>query len=397
MGGSPLIWRSGTLPVRHPARMFLPLLRSAVAAQPGRLDLLRDLVVALRDDRRWTEIVDLLTPLGRSGGLNPELAFELGSAALALDDPTTALAAFDRAIAGGIVNAHRQRAYALEALGREDEARAAARTALHENPHDAKALELVAKDMVLRGEAGALTALCQDLASCGVQSTTLLAFRAMEAGLAGRHAELDALLEPGRWCAWIQLEPGLVDNERLADAILSHPALAPSPAEKPTHGRNLRLEKLASRSEPAIRNFLAVVRQQVDAYVARRIGSPHPLMAQRPDTVRLDGWALVLSEDGRELHHIHPDGWLTAVYYVRTPKAEGDGKPPPGSIVFGPWPPACDHVLPAFPRWHFEPQAGMLLIFPSFMGHHTIPTSVAGARICVALDVVPRQPFPETR
>ena len=395
MGGSPLIWRSGTVPAQHPASLFLPLLRSAVAAQPGRLDLLRDLAVALRDGRRWTEIVDLLTPLSQSGGLNPELAFELGNAALALDDPATALAAFDRAVAGGIVKAHRQRAYALEALGREDEARAAARAALHENPHDAKALEFVAKDMALRGEARALTALCQDLASCGVQSATLLAFRATEAGLAGRHAELDALLEPEQWCAWIQLEPGLVDNERLADAILSHPALAPSPTEKPTDGRNLRLERLARRSEPAIRNLLAVVRQQVDAYVARRIGLPHPLMAQRPDTVRIDGWALVLSEDGRELQHIH--SWLTAVYYVRTPKAEEDGEPPPGAIVFGPWPPSCDHLLSAFPRWHFEPRAGMLLIFPSFMGHHTIPTGVADARLCVALDVVPCQPFPETR
>jgi hypothetical protein len=81
MGATSVMWRSGTLPAQHPARMFLPLLRSAVAAQPGRLDLLRDLAVALRDDRRWTEIVDLLDSLRQSGGLNPELAFELGSAA----------------------------------------------------------------------------------------------------------------------------------------------------------------------------------------------------------------------------------------------------------------------------------------------------------------------------
>ena len=91
----------------------------------------------------------------------------------------------------------------------------------------------------------------------------------------------------------------------------------------------------------------------------------------------------------QEQLHIHPDSWLTAVYYVRVPKSLGDGPLPPGAIHFGPWPPDVDHRVPNFPRWHIEPQAGMLLIFPSCFGHGTVPTRSMEPRISISLNVTP--------
>jgi uncharacterized protein (TIGR02466 family) len=397
MSISSLRWNSGTAPKNHQAKSFLPLLRAAIAVQPERLDLLRDLAVALRDNKCWTEIIELLAPLRLSGRLAPELGFELGYAALAVSDPNLALAALDLAVAGGFGPAFLQRACALDALGQAGEARVAARRALEEDPHDIGALDWVAMDLLGQGEARALRTLCRDLEARGVWSTTLLAFMTAGTALAGDRDALAALLDPELWCARILIDPGLVDPGALAEVILSHPARAPSPAARATRGRNLRVENLASRSEPAIQGLLAVVRHHVDAYVARRAESSHPLMAHRPEAVTLNGWALVLERDGHERHHIHPAGWLTAVYYVRTPKGDGTGEPPPGALVFGAWPSSCDSLPPLFPGWHFEPQAGLLLIFPSFMGHHTIPTNVADARICVALDVMPCQISSESR
>lgn len=36
----------------------------------------------------------------------------------------------------------------------------------------------------------------------------------------------------------------------------------------------------------------------------------------------------------------------------------------------------------------------MLLIFPSFMAHGTVPTGVPDARLCLSLDVIPCDPLP---
>jgi len=197
------------------------------------------------------------------------------------------------------------------------------------------------------------------------------------------------LLNPALWCAQIPLGRDPARDDRVVDTILSHPDIAPSAEGKATRGANLRLTGLARRPEPAIRDLLVDVQREIDAYVAARAQADHPLMAQWPDAVMLDGWALVMADDGHEEQHIHPKGWLTAVYYLRTPKGEGDGTPPPGSIIFGPWPGSSDERLTGFPQWHLEPRAGTLLIFPSFLGHRTTETGTAAQRICVTLDVMP--------
>lgn len=388
-----IVWRTDQPTPRPPARSFLPLLRAAVASRPDRQDLLRDFAVALRDDRRWMEIVDLLSPLVEKGGLTPTLACELARAAIACNQPELALRALDTAVADATPEARRQKILALYALDRIDEARTAATQALDENPSDSTVLDAFANDCLTRGTAEALATVCRRAIDSGVGSTIHLAHLSAALSLTGRTSDVRRLIDPERLCRRIELDSEQVDNEELAQAILTHPALAPSPEIRPTHGRNLRLEGLASVEHPAIRNLLAVVRRQVDEYLAERFTMPHPLIARRPQTAWLQGWALVLSEDGHEETHIHPQGWLTVVYYARVPTSESEGaerdSPPPGSLVFGPWPPSIGEALPDFPRWSVEPQEGTLLIFPSFFGHGTIPTGLSESRICVALDVFP--------
>lgn len=391
--GPQIVWRTDQPTRRPPARSFLPLLRAAVAARPDRPDLLRDLTVALRDDRRWAEIHDLLSPLAEKGGLTPALACELAQAAIACDQPDLALRVLAPEIAGTARDARRQRVLALYALNRIDEARTAAAQVLDENPSDSMVLGAFANDCLTHGAAEDLAGLCRGAIDGGVGSTLHLAYLSAALSLAGRTSDVVRLIDPEYLCRRIELDSGLIDNEELTQAILTHPALAPSPETKPTYGRNLRLEGLASVEHPAIRNLLAVVRRQVDDYLAERLNAPHPLIAHRPQTARLQGWALVLSDDGHEETHIHPQGWLTVVYYARVPTSETRGAereaPRPGSLAFGPWPRFIGESVPDFPRWRVEPQDGTLLIFPSFLGHGTIPTGVGEPRICVALDVLP--------
>ncbi|WP_173012603.1 putative 2OG-Fe(II) oxygenase [Niveispirillum sp. SYP-B3756] len=363
-----------------------------MATRPDRSDLLRDLVVALRDDQRWAEIFDLLSPRIEEGGLTLTLRQELAQAAIACEQPELALKVVDAAVDGTEPELRRQRILALYALGRIEEARMAAVQRLNEKPGDGTVLGAFANDCLTRGNAEALAAICWKAIDGGVGSTVHLAYLSAALSLAGPMSDARRLVDFDRLCRRVELDSTQVDNEELAQAILMHPALAPSPEIRPTHGRNLRLEGLAGVKHPAILNLLAIVRRQVDEYLAERFNEQHPLIANRPKTAWLQGWALVLSNDGHEETHIHSQGWLTVIYYARVPQGvspNADTDAPPGSLTFGPWPPSIGGSRPDFPHWHVKPREGTLLIFPSFFGHGTVPTGVGDPRICVALDVIP--------
>jgi len=280
-------------------------------------------------------------------------------------------------------------AAALLRLGRADTALDLAREVLARDPRSDPALAIAADAMLRQGDAAGLIALLDDLAARQAPSTTWLACRANALAAAGDHEALAGLIDRERWCVPAMIGGG-VDHDRLADAILSHPALATSPRNRATHGLNQRLDGLAGRGDPVIDSALALVRRRLQAYVEERRDLPHPLMAHRPAAAMLQGWALVTSEDGHEARHVHPTSWLTAVYYVRVPATEPRAAgPPPGSVVFGPWPAEMHPCADMAPGWHVEPRAGMLLIFPSFLAHRTVPTAVPEPRLCLSLDVIP--------
>jgi uncharacterized protein (TIGR02466 family) len=364
-------------------------LRSALGAHPERLDLLRDLANALRNDGRPDEVVAMLAPLDRARRLTPELALALGAAAAAGNEPESAISPLEAAAAGGAPQAYRELAFLFHRLGRYADAVAPARAALHHDPWDDGALEMAARALIHQDDAEGLRTLCQELAAQGVGTATLLAFRAVAAALARRHDELVMLVDRGQWCAQSIVGPGCIDNDQLADEILSHPSLSPSAEYTAARGGNLRLDELERRQSRAIWKLLHHIRREVDAYVAQRRHLTHPLMTCHPDAVMLQGWALVLRDDGHEELHIHPNSWLNAVYYVRVPESLDEGPLPSGAILFGPWPPDLDNQLADFPRWHIEPQAGTLLIFPGSFGHGTVPTRSKESRISVALNVNP--------
>ena len=386
-----MLWKAETTinsyQYKYRAKMYISMLRAAISANPDRLDLRRDLVVALRDDESWTEIINLLALLEESGSLSAELAFELGMAAAQCNEWERAKAAFEIAIAGGISRALLHMAFVFDRLGQGDKALESALRALTENPRDSDALEIAGAQLLNQKEGGALLNLCDDLWRQGGGTASLLAWRGIALAVNGQIGDVDRLVDYDGWCAHAALALDTIDNDRLAETVLRHPDLALSARYQATRGRNLRLENLASRPEPAIRDVLAAIRERIDGYVAARARRDHPVMALKPAVARLQGWALAVIDDGHELMHIHPGGWLTAVYYVRTPEGEEEDA---GSIVFGPWPPEWERRLPAYPGKKIKPRAGDLLIFPSFMGHRTMPTGVADTRLCLVLDVVPQ-------
>ena len=95
----------------------------------------------------------------------------------------------------------------------------------------------------------------------------------------------------------------------------------------------------------------------------------------------------MLAGEGYQAQHMPPSGWLSGVYYVAVPKIAGEGGND-GWIEFGQ--PGPEYHFSAEPDLRLvKPEPGMMVMFPSYMFHRTIPFQSDETRISIAFDVVP--------
>jgi Flp pilus assembly protein TadD len=108
-----------------------------------------------------------------------------------------------------------------------------------------------------------------------------------------------------------------------------------------------------------------------------------------PQHWQLRIWATVLDTSGYQDPHNHPSGWLSGVYYVQVPPGVGlDESDQAGWIEFGrPDPFLRPATMPDLRT--VQPREGLMLVFPSYLWHRTIPFTGNTPRISIAFDVIP--------
>lgn len=144
------------------------------------------------------------------------------------------------------------------------------------------------------------------------------------------------------------------------------------------HGHDL-VERLRARIDDVVTQYIAGMDDD-DA---------HPLFRRRSrNTMYSSSWSSRLSDCGFHANHLHPLGWISSCYYIALPDAVADTEGKQGWIKFGE--PAFDAGFKEPIRRTIQPQAGRLVLFPSYMWHGTIPFHSAQNRTTIAFDVVPR-------
>jgi hypothetical protein len=89
-----------------------------------------------------------------------------------------------------------------------------------------------------------------------------------------------------------------------------------------------------------------------------------------------------LRPGGFHLNHVHPMGWLSSAYYIDVPREQSQD----GWLKFG----EPDMPMPGCSPDHFVvPEPGMLVLFPSYLWHGTVPFQNGTQRLTAAFDVVP--------
>lgn len=153
----------------------------------------------------------------------------------------------------------------------------------------------------------------------------------------------------------------------------------------------LHSENLHDIPTPRVGEMVAALERLVADYAAGLSRTPdHPHRAQVPDRYRIDFWAVRMYSGGHQMGHIHPSGWLSGVTYLQLPEVltESDDDSQAGWIEFG----RPGYGLPSGDPWptrRIKPAVGKALLFPSYLFHHTLPYQSDTERISFAFDVVP--------
>jgi len=343
-----LLWRCGRLDD------YLVSYRRVLVDRPDDQGLLADLGHWLNLGDRHGETVQLLA----RADAGAEVQYRLGQAYWSLGDTAAALAAYDSALAAepGYAPVRREVARAQIILDRPAEALATIAPLLAVAPDDQQALALRGLGWRFSGDPRAAWLNDHD------RLVRISALVPPGGDVAGFNARLEALLAR------------LHDSEQ-------------HPLEQTLRNGTQTNGDLLDRDEPEIVTVRAMIEAAIHAHLAALPDdAEHPFLRRKTTGFAFSGsWSVRLRRAGHHMNHIHPEGWISSVYYVGLPKAVGSGQQ--GWLKLG------ETALHLGPREQIarlvKPEVGMLVLFPSYFYHGTIPFDEEAHRTTIAFDVVP--------
>lgn len=144
----------------------------------------------------------------------------------------------------------------------------------------------------------------------------------------------------------------------------------------------------AQRADSSLVALRTQILDAVSSYVdSMPADKGHPYFGRRGKGLAFAGsWSSRLRNGGFHTHHIHPEGWISGVYYLQVPSAANAGDQS-GWLTFG-----VPNLGPeiSLPSLHaVQPKPGRLVLFPSYFWHGTVPFQDEVPRITIAFDLVP--------
>ena len=140
------------------------------------------------------------------------------------------------------------------------------------------------------------------------------------------------------------------------------------------------------RREPCLVQLVTRIRVMVGEMV-------RAMMKPRTDKMHIEGWANVLRHGQYNMPHVHPNATWSGVYYVTgNPAPETAGHPHSGKIEFTDPRPgaAATYTVENMMQQScmLNPDAGTMVVFPSWLVHQVHPYFGPDARVSIAFNVV---------
>lgn len=297
----------------------------------------------------------------------------------------------------GVAEAQRNLGMVMGKLGRPGESVGAFRRALELRPDWPAARDNLVTALLEEGSAGAAVEACEDwlqLSPGNIEALSLKALALIEAGEPDAAAVLldfDRLVQVRR-CQAPAPFPDLAEfNRALVAHVLDHPTLRVPDRDHPTDDRPALAMTEDLLVEP--KGPMAYLEEMMHAAVEdyrRELpeDAGHPFLAHRPERWRLVSWAAALEGEGEPMPRIALDGHLSGVYYAQIPEAVGaDEAGQGGWLELGRPPDDLPCRAPPTVRV-YRPEEGLMLLFPAYIHHRTVPYRSGERRISIAFDVI---------
>lgn len=369
--------------------------RGALALDPKNGSALHCLANALRATDRYREAADAYDAAAQAIPDDPLLWSNYGVTLRTLGRLEDAIAALRRALALSPAQGelHSNLGNALLAAGHFDQAVAAFRDAIRVDPGFSPAYTNLANAYLQAGDAGSARELleaCLEISPGNRKGLAYLAAAANELGdeqCRDRLLDFDRFMMSRRWDAPAGYDSIDAFNAALSEHAIRHGSLQWEPVTKTTRGGS-QTGELLDQDQGPVAALEAMIREAIGEYLAALPGdSDQPFVTSAPDEWRLTLWATVLDRKGHQATHLHPTGWLSGVYYASVPPTE-EGPEDSGWIEFGRPPEDFSLDRPPVTRL-IRPEPGLMLMFPSYFYHRTIPFHGSGKRVSIAFDVMP--------
>ena len=155
----------------------------------------------------------------------------------------------------------------------------------------------------------------------------------------------------------------------LIDTIESDETLTWNRASKPTTGGYQTHEIIKHNQSKAVEFLKKKIKDQVDANYTQTQGCDY----------EISGWGVVLQSGGYQKKHTHTDSFLSGVIYLSVPPRPENQIKNAGALLFTGTNPL-----------YIKPEKGLVVLFPSYLPHETIPFQSDAKRICIAFNITQR-------
>lgn len=156
-------------------------------------------------------------------------------------------------------------------------------------------------------------------------------------------------------------------------------------------GQSLRggaqLPSINRIDDPVFRAIEEALNGPINAYIARLGAGRDPVATRIKDGLRLVSiWSVRLASSGYHVSHVHPEGTVSSACHLRIvePKDADDRS---GWFTLGE--PGVPTMPGLGPERYVRPQKGVIVLFPSYMWHGTVPFAGATSRLTIAADWAP--------
>lgn len=271
---------------------------------------------------------------------------------------------------------------------------ALAERALRQAPATTAARSLLAAALLGVGDAQRALEQCEVLLADAPDDQYLIALQTTAWRLLGdpRHdacCDYARLVQPYRLQApagWSTLAGFLADLKRSLER-LHDPAGHPLLFQSLRHGTETT-EDLARHGDPAIQALFRAFDAPIRDYMAFIGHGDDALRRRNHGTYRFNGsWSVRLRNAGFHANHVHPRGWISSACYIDLPENMADNGKADGCLAFGE--PGILTAPPLHAQHVVRPEPGLLVLFPSYVWHGTLPFHSEQARLTVAFDAVP--------